>query len=463
MSSLQFINDLHNYAPEKVSILGAAKSGIAAARYFINRKSKVFISDSCSKQVLEKKLSDAGLAEIESEADGHSENVLDCDLIIVSPGVRSDHPLLTEARRRKIVVWSELELGYRASYATFVAVTGSTGKSTTVSLLGKAMSCGGKNAVVAGNIGLPVITISPSLKPGDHIVAEVSSFQLEIIDRFRPKVSAILNLMKNHLDRYSCEDDYYAAKKNIIKNQNNSDYLVLNANDPKLLEWSKEIQGSVRIVWFGKKFGDDCFFIEGEYLKYSFDGKSGVLLNYKDMKLKGEHNYQNACAAAAISFIAGASDEGIREGICSFEGLAHRLEFVGEINSVSYYNDSKATTAESICCAVSAFQKKVHLIAGGKDKGCDFDSAKECIARHVKSVTLIGEASGRIKSAWGDLVPVTLAKSLNEAVDVATDHASAGEVVVFSPGCSSFDMFRNFEERGNLFKSCVKQKKRNYP
>ncbi|MFP4012864.1 MAG: UDP-N-acetylmuramoyl-L-alanine--D-glutamate ligase [Chitinispirillaceae bacterium] len=449
--------DIQNVAPERVSVIGAAKSGIAAAKYLHSRGSKVFISEGCGHTRLEDILQSEGLSRVECEADGHSEKILESDLIILSPGVRSDLAVLAKATRMGIPVWSEMELGYKVSKAPFLAVTGSSGKSTTVSLLGSVLDSAGHESVVAGNIGLPVVSVTPGLSENAFVVAEVSSFQLETVDAFRPRVAAVLNLMKNHLDRYTDEEEYYNAKKRIARNLNQDDYLVLNMHDRRLRVWAEEFSSRTSVLYFGSqdRGGDGVFYIDGG-ISYRFGGSSGVLLdNVSKMKLGGKHNYENACAAAAVAVAAGVDPDRIAAGLCSFSGLPHRLEYVGQTGGIVFYNDSKSTTAESIECAVSAFDSAVHLIAGGKDKGCDFSVVLDAIRGNVKSIVLIGEAADRMFSQWKDVVEVRKARTLNEALLLSFENARSGEKVVFSPGCSSFDMFKNFEHRGEVFRKAV--------
>lgn len=453
---LQF--DMIHTFPSRVSIIGAARSGLAAAQFFLEKGTDVFISDSCTEQKLLSSLASKGLTDLEHESGGHTKRALQCDIIILSPGVPSDLPILQKAKKAGIPVWSEMELGYRASKATFLAITGSTGKSTTVSLLGEALRVGEIESEVAGNIGIPVISIVPSLSENGYVAAEVSSFQLENIDQFRPKAAAVLNFMKNHLDRYASEEDYYNAKKEIARNFTKDNYLVLNGNDPQLVSWSKEMEKRTNVLFYGvNQEGYDSFWCENGELRYRFAEKTGSILRFEDMFIKGPHNHQNACAASALAMVAGVSDEAIREGICSFTGLQHRLEYVTTINGVNWYNDSKSTTAESIAVAVSAFSGGVHLIAGGRDKGCDFSVVNDAIRSHVIDIILIGEASERMQNKWQSLVPIYRCKTLKDAIDTAEERSKSGENVVFSPGCSSFDMFSNYEERGLIYKHLVKE------
>jgi len=455
-TSKELLQHLQFDSLNRVAIIGAARSGIAAAHYFMKHGVQPFISDTCTNDALAALLQKNGLGEIPYEVEGHTEKITETDVIILSPGVRSDLPILKIARERGVPIWSEMELGFRASDATFLAVTGSTGKSTTVSLLGEALKAGGKQAVVAGNIGIPVIAVAPELPAEAYVVAEVSSFQLETIDTFRPRVAAILNLMKNHLDRYTSEYEYYEAKKQIARNLTSDDFLILNNQDPLLRRWSVEMQASTNVVFFGQMEDTvDCFWYDNGFIKYRFNGESGILLDVKNMHLKGRHNYENACVAAFMAKIVGVDEKAIVEGICDFKGLPHRLEFIAEIGGVAYYNDSKSTTAESMVCAIDSFEKNVILIAGGKDKGCDFSIVDDAICGRVKKVVLIGEASDRMSFQWKGLTALYQANSLDDAVEHSANSAQSGDVVVFSPGCSSFDMFKNYEERGEMFKKLV--------
>lgn len=445
--------------PARVTVMGAARSGIAAARYLMEHGVSVFLSDSCPAEKLDFILASNKLAHVAHEAGEHTEKVLDSDAIVLSPGVRSDLWLLKQARRRGVPVWSEMELGFRQSSAEFLAVTGSSGKSTTVSLLGEIMKASGRPTVVAGNIGTPVISVAPRLSEDGVVVAEVSSFQLETIDTFMPHVAAVLNLMKNHLDRYESEEDYYNAKKEIARNMDPECRLILNARDRRLRAWADDVARQTNIAFFGaRESGYPCAWKEnGALMLTDASGRAEKVLDVQEMKLKGRHNVENAAAAAMMARSAGVALEPIAEGLRTFEGLPHRLQFVGMYNGVSWYNDSKSTTAESVRVAIAAFGGNVHLIAGGRDKGCDFTVVRDVLPTHVKQVVLLGEAAGRMHGVWRDLAPITRVGSLAQAVERAAAEAEAGDVVVFSPGCSSFDMFRNYEERGLAFMNMVRE------
>lgn len=450
-------SDTKRQLPERVTVLGAARSGIAAVKFLMDKVGSVFLSETCSTEALEKILASHGIEKIACEAGGHTPKVLESDLIICSPGIPSDIPILKEARNRGIAVWSEIELAYRHCDAAVLAVTGSTGKSTTVSLVGSILDAVGKENVVAGNIGLPLISVGPALSPQGVIVAEISSFQLENIDLFKPRIAMVLNLMKNHLDRYTEENAYYEAKKMIARNLDAGDSLVINAHDPLLRSWVDTSDHTVgTIICFGAHVPGRTSVWEHDNRLYMNDTcRTHEIGSIASMKIKGPHNRENACAAAAAALALGIEHKAILDGICAFPGLAHRMEFVCEIDGVAYYNDSKATTAESIACAVDSFEGNVHLLAGGKDKGCDFAGIRGKIQHKVKSVSLYGEAAERIISEWHGLASMQKVESLTAALLCAQRNACAGDVILLSPGCSSFDMFSDFEHRGRVFKELV--------
>jgi UDP-N-acetylmuramoylalanine--D-glutamate ligase len=436
--------------------MGAARSGIAAARFLKGKGVSVFISDVCPKDKLEKILADNGLSDVPHEAGGHSEALLFADVIVLSPGIPSDLPIIKRARAKKIPVWSEIEVAYRFTDATWMAITGSSGKSTTVSLLGSIMEAAAAKYVVAGNIGMPLISAVNTLSSNSFVVAEISSFQLENVDLFKPHVAVVINLLKNHLDRYENEEAYYNAKKEIARNLTPNDFLILNGKDARLHVWAEEFAGKARIAYFGvRDQGNDCAFCEDGRLYTQFSGTAEAVVEIGKMKISGPHNYDNACAAAAAAKSVGVPAAAIASGIVSFKGLAHRLEYIAEVNGVRYFNDSKSTTAESVLCAVTSFADNVHLIAGGRDKGADFSVVKDAIRSHVKGINLIGEAADRMAAEWNGCAPIVKCDSLESAVIRASNNAKKGDVVVLSPGCSSFDMFENYEVRGDTFKDIV--------
>jgi len=443
---------------QRFAIIGAARSGLSAARFLLERGAQVFISDTCAAEKLDMTLAANDLAQVPHEAVEHSERVLESQVIVLSPGVPSDLPILKRARKAGIPVWSEIELAFRNTPAKVLAVTGSSGKSTTVSLLGSVLEAASIPTAVVGNIGIPAISVLPRLGSDAWAVLEASSFQLETIDSFRPSGAAIVNLMKNHLDRYANEQEYYAAKKHIARNMTRDDVLVLNADDAILAGWTRELRDRVRVVTFGlSDTGRDGVWYDDGTIFGRKNGEKVTILGVNAMKLRGVHNYLNASVAAALAwFCADVPIDALVRGLASFAGLAHRLEFVGEVGGVKFFNDSKSTTAESMVCALRAFDGNVYLIAGGRDKGCDFALVTDEIRARAKGLYLIGEARKRMHREWGKATAVFMADSLEQAVARALERATAGDAVVLSPGCASFDMFKNYEHRGDVFRAIVK-------
>jgi UDP-N-acetylmuramoylalanine--D-glutamate ligase len=371
------------------------------------------------------------------------------DLILPSPGVPLSIPLIAEARRRGIEVIGDIELFFRYfPKNTYIAITGTDGKTTTTTLLHEIIKRE-KPALVGGNIGTAIFDLYHDMSADTTVTLELSSFQLEEIKDFRPRVSAVLNLAADHLDRYDSIEQYLLAKKNIFNNQTPDDIAVLNLDSPYYGAFAKGI--APRIVTFSRVNPKaDCYFdgIDVYYNGGKFIGRGGIAL-------QGIHNVENAMAAILMAKAAGISDDGIRAALGEFEGLPHRLEFVRELDGVKYYNDSKSTTVNSLEKALLSFDVPVVLIAGGKDKGLDFTLVRDLAHQKLKTLVLIGEAADKID---GEIkFPNTRrAKEMDDAVRIARDSAAPGEVVLLSPGCASFDMFKNYNERGEVFKSIVR-------
>lgn len=443
--------------PARFTILGAARSGLAAARYLVQHGYSVFISDTCDPQKLDFVLAGNDLAHIPHEGGEHTEQVLDTDVIIASPGIARGTEILSLARRRGIPVWSEIELGYRISTASLWAVTGSTGKSTTATMAGAIAREAGLHSEVCGNIGVALSAVAWQLPPTGVAVVEVSSFQLEAIDTFRPRIALITNLMKNHLDRHRNEHEYWNLKKGIARRMDSTDHLVLNATDPHLREWGREQASRVGVVWYGATIeGEPCVWCRDGVMVSTIHCPQGEeILAVSEMMVEGRHNHENACGAAAMGICAGIGIGSVAAGLRSVQGLPHRLAFVGKKRGVRWYNDSKSTTAESVLAAAGAFDRAVRLIAGGRDKGCDFGAIARQLGENAVEVLLIGEAAPRMAAAWKKHVPVVRCRSLDEAVQYAARVSQEGDIVVLSPGCSSFDMFSGYEERGERFAGLV--------
>ncbi len=453
----------NGYSPdiikERVAVIGAADSGLAAAKVLMDMGKEVFLSDTCGEKELVHRITGKGLAGIDYEADGNTRKILEYDQIVLSPGVPAENEILKSAYSQGIPVWSEIELGYRLCRGRIIAVTGSTGKSTTVSLIGEALSSSGIRNTVCGNIGLPFSEVAQRIGPEDIAVVEVSSFQLESIVDFRPSVAVILNLYKNHLDRYSNEKEYYAAKKNILKNLSGNDKAVLFSGDSLLLEWAEEIHHEM-VVFFGDHKGPgESVWWEGNDLFHTLSDETAEVLDLSENVVPGDHNKNNISAAAASLISLGIGLDGLQNAIRRFSGLEHRMEYVGTVSGVKYYNDSKATTVESIRAALTAFDKPVVLIAGGRDKGCDFRLIKEDIKNSISRAVLIGEAKERIREEWEDVTEVIFADSMEDAIEKAILNGCNEYAVLLSPGCSSFDMFDNYKHRGEVFREAVRERK----
>jgi UDP-N-acetylmuramoylalanine--D-glutamate ligase len=392
---------------------------------------------------------------IRFETGGHSERVFDeLDYAILSPGIPSSAPIVRELESRHLPLFSEIEVASWLCSAAIVAVTGTNGKSTTTAWLAHVLREAGRKALATGNIGSPLSGDVLKLGEDDFAVVEVSSFQLERIDTFRPHVALILNLTPDHLDRYQSVDEYAAAKYRIADNQTDEDYLVLNADDRNLRE-AKFFGNPTRIEFSTTQDVGTGVFVKDDTLSYSFGGRSGMICPTSDLGIPGPHNVANAAAVAAGALALGFSAGQIAIGLKSFTGIAHRIEHVAEINGVTYINDSKATNVDSVNYALQSVNRPIILIMGGRDKGGDFKSLAPQISARVDLIIVIGEASDKIAMSLGSIVPVQKVENLSKAVKLAASKAKPGDAVLLSPACASFDQFRDYEHRGDTFKEEV--------
>ncbi len=439
-----------NYKGKKLTIIGAGRSGLAAAEVAMSLGAIPFISDNApgkDKSIIEK-LAALGIS---SEFGGHTPAALECDLIVVSPGVSADAPILVRARQAGIRIWPEIELAYRLCRGKIVGITGSNGKTTTTALIGEIFKNAGIPAFVCGNIGNPFVAVARQVPENGYAIVELSSFQLEQIESFRPSIAVFLNLTPDHLDRHKDLDAYFDAKMRIFENQSSSEAAVVNFDDEMLRRKGPSLKP--RLTWFSlqKRLDEGIWAIPGESV---FIGET-ELMNSADIKIKGEHNLSNSCAAIGAAVAAGISHDKIIETLKSFAGVEHRLEPVRLIGGVSYINDSKGTNVDSVYWALKAVSAPVILIAGGKDKGGDFSALNEMVSKKVKLVILIGKASDKIEATWSGLVAINRAGSMEDAVKMARANSQSGDTVLLSPGCASFDMFDNYEHRGRVFKQAV--------
>ena len=378
------------------------------------------------------------------------------DLVVLSPGVPTDLPLVKSFYEQGLPVWGEVELAYRVGDGEVLAITGTNGKTTTTALLGKIMQDARESVFVVGNIGTPYTSKALEMKQNSVTVAEISSFQLETIDEFAPKVSAILNITEDHLNRHHTMEEYIRVKELITENQGTEDVCVLNYEDEVLREFGKHL--TPRVVYFssGRKL-DEGIYLDGNKIILKDGEKEIEVVKTEDLKLLGKHNFENVMAAVAMAYYDGVSLDSIRKSICEFTAVAHRIEYVTEKKGVVYYNDSKGTNPEAAIRALKAMPGPVLLIAGGYDKHSDYsDWAKEFSGR-VKYLVLIGQTRDRIAACAREhgFTDVMYAEDLQEAVQVCAVYADSGDCVLLSPACASWGMFKDFEERGRVFKECV--------
>lgn len=442
---------------KRVLVVGLGRSGISAARFLRGRGARVTVSDSRSAGALAKEIPALMDAGIMVETGGHG--VLTFrrqDLIVVSPGVPVDTPELKQVRSLGVPVIGELELAARFLMGQIVAITGSNGKTTTTTLVGEMLKRGGLPTLVGGNIGLPVIDLIPESRPETWNVLEVSSFQLETVEEFRPRIAAVLNLTPDHLDRHGSFEAYAAAKARITERQDMEDFLVLNAEDKA----TQRIAGKTRaqVYWFSSRRPiKQGAFVYGESIVWlPREGAAAEpVMPVSEIRLKGAHNVENVLAAVAISRLAGVSAEGIRAAVAEFGGVEHRLEPVRTWNGVEFYNDSKATNVDAAMKAVASFPGGVHLILGGKDKDSDYGEMRAMLRERVKAVYTIGSAAEKITRQLGGVVKIEGAGTLEVAVAEAARAAVPGDVVLLAPACSSFDQFENYEHRGRVFRELV--------
>lgn len=442
---------------KRVLVVGLGKSGIAAAHFLQSRGARVTVSDSKAEAQLRGEIPALLEKGIIVETGGHGERTFrDQELIIISPGVPYDVPQLVQARQLGVPVIGEVELASRFLQGKIVAITGSNGKTTTTTLTGEILEHDGKEVLVGGNIGRPVIAMAPESKPETWNVLEISSFQLETIEKFKPHIAAILNITADHLDRHRSMEAYITAKARIFENQADGDFAVLNADDAVCADLGKALKRS-RVAWFSRKRADlqSGASVRAEKIFFRGAAKEMEIMPVSEIPLKGAHNLENVLAAVCIAALAGCAPERIREAVRNFKAVEHRLEFVATIHGVQYYNDSKATNVDATIKAIESFPANLHLVLGGKDKGSDYSVLKDLLRERVKRVYTIGAAAEKIESQIAGAVPIERSGTLEAAVQRAAELAESGDVVVLAPACASFDQFENYEHRGRVFKQAV--------
>ncbi|PYX52931.1 MAG: UDP-N-acetylmuramoyl-L-alanine--D-glutamate ligase [Acidobacteria bacterium] len=444
--------DLHG---KRVLVVGLGKSGVASALFLKAHGARVTVSDTKTGDELHSEipvLLDHGIT---VETGGHGERTFrGQDLIVVSPGIPLDAPALVQARALGGSVIGEMELAARFLRGPIVAITGSNGKTTTTTLTGEIMTAGGFSALVGGNIGTPAIALAERATPESVIVLEVSSFQLETIHSFRPKVAVILNVTPDHLDRHRTFEAYVDAKARILENQQSADLAVLNAADPTCVAMAARTKAQV--FWFSrqKEVQQGAWVLDGNIL-FREGAQQREIMLVSEIPLKGAHNLENVLAAVCAGALMGCAAEKIRQAVREFKAVEHRLEHVATIRGVDYYNDSKATNVDATIKALESFPANIHLILGGKDKGSDYTLLNDLLRQRVKRVYTIGAAAAKIESQIKG-VEVVHADTVENALRKANAVAEPGDVVLLAPACASFDQFKNYEQRGQVFKEIVR-------
>lgn len=444
---------------KRVLVVGLARTGVATSLFCAARGARVTATDTRTEKELGDTIAGLRKAGVALELGGHQQElVLDADLVIPSPGVPADAPLLQFGREKGLTIWSEIELAYRFLKGRLIGITGSNGKTTTTSLIEHILRSAGFSTILAGNIGTPLISCVDKFSEKTTTVAELSSFQLELIEKFRPNISVLLNLTPDHLDRHHTLESYGAAKARIFENQTESDSAVLNADDPGTTPYAP---AKPQVFWFSRKqrVAQGAFVKESDILLRR-EGVEETILKLADIPLAGAHNVENVLAAVVATRLAGAEPASIAKGVRSFAGVEHRLEFVAEIGGVRFYNDSKATNVGAALKALDAFPGRILIILGGKDKGSDYTVLQAPLREKAILALLIGAAADKIEKQIAGSVAIEQAGTLQRAVETAAHAARAGDVVLLAPACASFDQFQNYEHRGRVFKELVHQLER---
>ncbi|HEY7826572.1 MAG TPA: UDP-N-acetylmuramoyl-L-alanine--D-glutamate ligase [Candidatus Acidoferrales bacterium] len=441
-------------AGKRMLVVGVARTGVAVSLFSAGYGAVVTATDEKPEAELgpaPARLREAGVT---LALGAHDSSIfLDQDLIILSPGVPAHLPALDQARARGIAVWSEIELAWRFLRGKLVAITGSNGKTTTTSLVAHILKTAKIPTLVGGNIGTPLLALVESSSDSTVTVAELSSFQLETTDSFRPEIGVLLNLTPDHLDRHASFEEYASAKLRIFENQLDRDAAILNADDPEV---ARRAPSKPHVFWFSRlKRVAAGAFLHDDQIIFRNEGSEDVVARREDIPLRGNHNLENILAACAAAALAGASPAAIASGVKSFQGVEHRLEFVAEIAGVQFYNDSKATNVDATVKALEAFPGPLLVILGGKDKGSSYAPLRDLLHQRARMALLIGAASEKIAAELGDAVSVARAGTMARAVEEAMNAAQPGDVVLLAPACSSFDQFENYEHRGRVFKELV--------
>lgn len=439
----------------KVSVVGLGISGVAAANFLRGRGADVFVSELKKESELSREIA-ALDKKITIETGRNSQRILDADLIVKSPGISDKLPVLAEASKRGIPVLSEIEVACNfIKPHKLVAVTGTNGKTTTVTLLGKIFGDAGYDTVVAGNIGSPLSSFVDKIKTETVVVLEVSSYQLENTVKFKPDISCLLNITPDHLEHHGSMGDYILAKKRLFANQDMKGYCVFNNADAECRKLAVECKNTNVVFFDAFRPLEKGFFYENGSISANYEKIKYELSPL--IKIPGRHNIENVLAAAAAASLAGVTADGLKVSISAFEGVEHRIEFIKEKGGIKYVNDSKSTNVDSTMVALESIERPVLLIMGGRDKGAPYTPLYDLVKRKVQALLLIGEAAEKIKKDLKGAAETVDCGDLKTAVLKAVELGKPGATVLLSPGCSSFDQFDNFEHRGRYFKELVKE------
>jgi UDP-N-acetylmuramoylalanine--D-glutamate ligase len=441
---------------KRVLVVGLGRSGVASALFLKSRGAQVTVSDAKSEEQLREEIPALLDEGITVETGGHGERTFrNQDLIVVSPGVPSEAEPIAQARVLGQPVIGEIELASEFLQGEIVAITGSNGKTTTTTLTGEILSKSGLKTLVGGNIGTAAISLVERSTPDTVTVLEVSSFQLETIRKFRPKIAVVLNVTPDHLDRHRTLEAYVDAKARIFENQSGDDFAVLNADDPTCVDLSERTRAQV--FWFSRRREvEQGAFVREAQIIFRREGLEVEIMTVSDVPLKGAHNLENSLAAISASMLMGCAPSQIATAVREFKAVEHRLEYVATVRGVQYYNDSKATNVDATIKALESFRANVHLILGGKDKGSDYRVLNDLLRQRVKNVYTIGAAAAKIESQIKGTANILSCGVMDSAVKRASASAIPGDIVLLAPACASFDQFQNYEHRGRVFKDLVR-------
>ena len=445
------------FKDENILVVGLATSGIPTVKTLLELGAKVTVHDMKSKDQLMDIIMEIDNKSVNYILGKHPDEISNYNYIILSPGVPMDIPFIKEAINQNIVVMGELELAYQLCKGSFIAITGTNGKTTTTALTGEIFKNAALESYIVGNIGVAAITKALTASEKAIMVTEVSSFQLESIIDFKPQIAAILNITPDHLNRHKTMNNYTNAKANVFLNQGTDDFIIINADNE--ITYDLRCKAKSKVILFSRiQKLDIGAFVHDNNIVYSHNGKDLIVIcGVDELKIPGAHNLENALAAVAISVCAGINSEVIALTLRSFMGVEHRLEYVDKLNDITFINDSKGTNPDASIKAIEAMNTPIILIAGGMDKGSNFEEFIKAFNGKVKHMVLIGETADKMKEAAENLSfhNTIILKNMEEAVEMSYKLASKGDTILLSPACASWDMYQNFEDRGRHFKSCV--------